>query len=130
MPENQPIKTKVPDTSPKIDRALLDAQVAHEQHVGTYPNRTELSIIDEEQQAVESFIDALDEIGFQLPGCKKFCSRSRDLSSGIRGVGRVQGKEVVTAGSWPMAMFNNEKPGLLDRLMGFMGKSPAQEGSK
>ena len=120
----------VPDTSKKIDRSLLDAQVAHEQHVGTYLNRTELSVIDEEQQAVESFFDALNRIGYQLPGCKRFCSRSRELSSGIKGVGRVQGKEVVTAGSWPMAMFNTEKPSLWDRAMSLMGKGNAQEGTK
>lgn len=123
-------ETKVPDTSSKVDKTLLDAQVAHEQHVGTYLERTELSIIDEEQQAVESFFDALNEIGFQLPGCKTFCMRQRALSSGIKGVGRVQGKEVVTAGSWPMAMFNTEKPSIWDRLNSLMGRSKPQEGSK
>jgi len=123
--------SQVPDTSKKIDRSLLDAEVAHEQHVGTYLARTELSVIDEEQQAVESFFDALSRTGVQLPGCKRFCSRQRELSSGIKGVGRVQGNEVVTAGAWPMALFNNEKPGIIDRISQFMGRGkPAQEGTK
>jgi hypothetical protein len=130
MPNEIRQPSNVPVTSTKIDKSLLDAQVAHEQHVGTYLDRTELSIIDEEQQAVESLFDGLNRLGYQLPGCRRFCSRQRELSSGIKGVGRVQGKEVVTAGSWPMAMFNTEKPSIIDRISQFMGKAPKQEGNK
>lgn len=122
--------TKIPVTSQSIDKSLLDAQVAHEQHIGYYLEHTELGIIDEEQQAIEALLNGLKEIGISLPGTTRFFIRQRELSSGVKGVGRVQGKEVVTAGSWPMAMFNQEKPSMLERLMGYFGKGKAQEGSK
>jgi hypothetical protein len=123
--------SKVPETSRSIDRSLLDAQVAHEQHIGYYLEHSELGIIDEEQQAIEALLAGLTEIGIDLPGATTFFTRQRALSSGIKGVGRVQCKECVTAGSWPMAMFNTEKPSMLDRLSSFFGKKPpAQEGTK
>ena len=122
--------SKVPDTGKSIDKSLLDAQVAHEQHIGYYLEHTELSIIDEDQQSIESLLAGLTEIGLDLPGSTKFFVRQRELSSGVKGVGRVQGKEVVTAGSWPMAMFNTEKPSIFDRISQFMGKGNAQEGTK
>lgn len=121
--------TTVPTTSTKIDKSLLDAQVAHEQTIRYYLEHTELGIINEEQQSIEALLDGLEEVGLSLPGTQRFFKRQRELSSGVRGVGRVQGKEVVTAGSWPMAMFNEEKPSIVDRILGFMGKPKQQEGS-
>ena len=120
----------IPDTSGKIDKSLIDAQVAHEQSIRYYLEHTNLDVIDEEQQAVEALIDGLAEVGLHLPGTKKFLISQRNLSSGVKGVGRVQGKEVVTAGTWPMAMFNTEKPGLWDKAMALMGRAPKQEGTK
>jgi hypothetical protein len=129
----EPIRqsSKVPDTSGKIDKSMIDAQVAHEQTIRYYLEHTELGIIDEEQQSIEALLAGLNEVGLSLPGTTRFFTRQRELSSGVRGVGRVQGKEVVTAGSWPMAMFSNEKPGWIDTLKSFIpGKKPAQEGTK
>jgi hypothetical protein len=121
----------IPNTSAAIDKSMLDAQVKHEDTIRYYLEHTELGIIDEEQQSIEALLAGLNEVGLSLPGTTRFFTRQRELSSGVRGVGRVQGKEVVTAGSWPMAMFSNEKPGILDTLKSFMpGKKTAQEGTK
>jgi hypothetical protein len=122
--------SKVPDTSKSIDRSLLDAQVAHEQHIGYYLRKIEISKIDEEQQAVEAYHKGLWKLGFQLPGCLGFLIEQRKLSLGVGGVGPVYGKEVVTAGSWPIVMGNTEKISLIDRAMQFFGKGKPQEGSK
>jgi hypothetical protein len=133
MPNDDIIRPKTtnPITSTSIDKAMIDAQVAHEQHIGYYLNHTELGIIDEEQQAIEALVTACEEIHLYLPATKRFFVRQRELSSGVKGVGRVQGKEVVTAGSWPMAMYSTEKPSLWDRAMSLMGRGkPAQEGTK
>ena len=133
-PSNSPSirpPSTVPVTVHNIDKSQLDAQVAHEQHIGYYLNHTELGIITEEQQSIEALLTGIDEIGVSLPGTNAFFRRQRKLSSGVKGVGRVQGKEVVTAGSWPMAMFNTEKPSLIDRALGFFGKGKqAQEGTQ
>jgi hypothetical protein len=121
----------IPNTSAAIDKSMLDAQVKHEDTIRYYLEHTELGIIDEEQQSIEALLAGLNEVGLSLPGTTRFFTRQRELSSGVRGVGRVQGKEVVTAGSWPMAMFSNEKPGILDTIKSFMpGKKTAQEGTK
>jgi len=120
--------SKVPVTSSAIDRSLLDAQVAHEQHIGYYLEHSELSIIDEEQQAIEALLAGLNEIGLSLPGTTKFFVKQRELSSGVRGVARIQGKEVVTAGNWPGMFLPPEKIGILDRLSGFIGRGKQQEG--
>jgi hypothetical protein len=119
---------KVPITSTSIDKSQLDAQVAHERHIGYYLEHTELGIIDEEQQAIEALLTGLQEVGISLPATTRFFVRQRELSSGVRGVGRVQGKEVVTAGTWPMAMFNQDKPGWLQQMIGFFSKKNQETG--
>jgi hypothetical protein len=124
-------KSAIPNTS---SDHIPNADLAHERTLEKFVDKTELGVVDEEQQAIEALLAATKEIGLELPGTTRFFVRQRELSSGVKGIGRVQVKEVITAGAFPMSLlFGDEKPGLLDKIksiISFGKSSKSQEGSK
>jgi hypothetical protein len=116
-------ETKVPDTGTSIDKAQVDAEVAHERTLEYFVHNTELGVLDKDQMGVIALVDAGQILGLQLPATAAFFEKIRELSSGEEGKGRVQVKEVITAGAFPMSLlFGEKKSGLLDTLKGFLGK--------
>lgn len=117
-------QSKVPETGRSIDKAQLDAAVAHENNITYYLDKTELGVVDEMQQAIESLLTAYDAAGLHLPAATRFFTRQRELSSGVKGIGRVQAKEIITAGQFPLSLlFDNQKPGWIDTIKGIFGRS-------
>jgi hypothetical protein len=98
-----------------------DADLAHEQTLEYFVHNTELGIVSPEQMGVISLIDAGQHLGIYMPATSRFFERQRQLSSGEEGKGRIQVKEVITAGSFPMSLlFGEQKSGILDVIKGFM----------
>lgn len=116
-------ETTVPNTGTVIDKAQVDAEVAHERTLEYFVHNTELGVLDKDQMGVIALVDAGQILGLQLPATAAFFEKIRKLSSGEEGKGRVQVKEVITAGAFPMSLlFGEKKSGLLDTLKGFFGK--------
>lgn len=126
IPEESIIpRRKVPET--RSDH-IPNAELAHERTLEKFVDRTELGVVDEEQQAIEALVDAAGELGLHLPATKRFFVRQRELSSGVKGIGRVQVKEVITAGSFPMSLlFPQEKTSIIDKVMSIFGRGKAQQ---
>jgi hypothetical protein len=122
-----------PDTKSPVH---VDAPRYHEDTLRYFVEKTELGVLDKEQMAVIALIAAWRTVGLRLYGVEKFFDRQTELSSGFEGKGRVQVKEVITAGSFPMSLlFPEEKTGLLagvgdffKRLMGRGNAPPPQRG--
>ena len=116
-------ETTVPNTGTVIDKAQVDAEVAHVRTLEYFVHITELGVLDKDQMGVIALVDAGQILGLQLPATAAFFEKIRKLSSGEEGKGRVQVKEVITAGAFPMSLlFGEKKSGLLDTLKGFFGK--------
>jgi hypothetical protein len=131
MSDIRPI-TKAPDTSSKPSRDQIDAEVAHEGTLRYFVENTELGVLDKEQMGVISLVDASQTLGIELPATSRFFERLRRLSSGEEGKGRVQVKEVITAGAFPMSLlFGEQKTGWVDTIKGLLGRksdTPPQKG--
>jgi hypothetical protein len=78
---------------------------------------------------VIALVNAGQVLGLQLPATSAFFEKIRLLSSGEEGKGRVQVKEVITAGAFPMSLlFGEKKPSWFDSIKGFFGgKTPEQK---
>jgi hypothetical protein len=106
------VDSTIPDTGKRIDRSQVDAEVAHEESLWYFLQNTELGVLDKEQMGVIALVDAYEELDLMLPASKRFFERLRRLSSGEEGRGRVQAKEVITAGSFPMSLlFGQQQTG-------------------
>ena len=126
---------EIPETNKTIDKSKIAADVAHEESLRYFLEHTELGILDREQMGVMSLVDAVEELGIELPGTKQFFEKQRQLSSGEEGKGRVQAKEVITAGAFPMSLlFGEQKTGWFDTIKSFFGKgksdTPPQQGMR
>ena len=120
------VPTEVPKT--KADH-VPNADLMHEGSIRYYLEKTELAVLTEDQIGVIAFCSSLKKTGIQLTAVNAFFTARensiKSMSSAINGVGRIQGKEVVTAGSWPMGMFATEKGGLIEWLKNVMpGRKP------
>lgn len=77
---------------------------------------------------VISLISAGQVLGLQMPATSAFFEKIRLLSSGEEGKGRVQVKEVITAGAFPMSLlFGEQKTGIIETIKGLFGKNKPQE---
>lgn len=112
-------ETKAPDTSNKLSKDQLDAEVAHESTLRYFVENTELGVLDKDQMGVISLVSACQMLGIQLPATSQFFEHLRKLSSGEEGKGRVQVKEVITAGAFPMSLlFGQQKTGIIESIKG------------
>ena len=113
--------TKVPDTSSNI---TPNADLAHERTLEYFVHETELGVLNGEQRGVIALVEAAEVLGIILSATSTFFEKSRKLSSGDEGKGRVQVKEVITAGSFPMSLLfgQQESGGVLAWLKGIMGR--------
>ena len=113
--------TKVPVTSSEI---TPNADLAHERTLEYFVHNTELGVLDKDQMGVISLVTAGQVLGMQLQATSAFFEKIRTLSSGEEGKGRVQVKEVITAGSFPMSLLfgQQQSGGVMEWLRGIMGK--------
>jgi len=121
-------ETTAPDTSNKLSKDQLDAEVAHESTLRYFVENTELGVLDKDQMGVISLVDACQTLGIQLPATAQFFERLRMLSSGEEGRGRVQVKEVITAGAFPMSLLFGQQPktGIIESIKGLLGRKTEQ----
>jgi hypothetical protein len=121
-------ETIAPDTSNKLSKDQLDAEVAHESTLRYFVENTELGVLDKDQMGVISLVDACQTLGIQLPATARFFERLRMLSSGEEGRGRVQVKEVITAGAFPMSLLFGQQPktGIIESIRGLFGRKTEQ----
>jgi len=121
-------ETTAPDTSNKLSKDQLDAEVAHESTLRYFVENTELGVLDKDQMGVISLVDACQTLGIQLPATSQFFERLRRLSSGEEGRGRVQVKEVITAGAFPMSLLFGQQPktGIIESIKGLLGRKTEQ----
>ena len=114
-------ETTVPVTSSAI---TPNADLAHEKTLEYFVHNTELGVLDKDQMGVISLVTAGHVLGMQLQATSAFFEKIRQLSSGEEGKGRVQVKEVITAGSFPMSLLfgQQESGGVLAWLKGIMGR--------
>jgi hypothetical protein len=121
-------ETTAPDTSNKLSKDQLDAEVAHESTLRYFVENTELGVLDKDQMGVISLVDACQTLGIQLPATSQFFERLRRLSSGEEGKGRVQVKEVITAGAFPMSLLFGQQPktGIIESIKGLLGRKTEQ----
>lgn len=128
-------ETKAPDTSNKLSKEQLDAEVAHESTLRYFVENTELGVLDKDQMGVISLVSACQTLGIQLPATAQFFESLRLLSSGEEGKGRVQVKEVITAGAFPMSLLFGQQPktGIIESIKGLLGRKteqPQQQASR
>ena len=124
-------ETVVPDTGRKIGKEHLNADIAHEGTLRYFVENTELGVLDKDQMGVISLVNAGQELGLQLPATTEFFEKIRQLSSGEEGKGRVQCKEIITAGAFPMSLlFGEQKTGIIDTIKGLLGRKSPQEPSR
>ena len=114
-------ETKVPVTSSEI---TPNADLAHERTLEYFVHNTELGVLDKDQMGVISLVTAGQALGMQLQATSAFFEKIRQLSSGEEGKGRVQVKEVITAGSFPMSLLFGQQQGggVMEWLRGIMGR--------
>jgi hypothetical protein len=111
----------IPKTDGKIDRSQIDSEVAHEDTLRYFVEHTELSVLTPEQMGVISLVTAYEALDIQLPATKAFFTAEhnsiKSLSSGEEGRGRIQAKECITAGAFPMSLlFGEKKSGFFDTV--------------
>lgn len=121
-------ESTIPNTSEIPPASTFNAEVAHEESIKEYMRNSELGVLTQEQMGIISLIDSVEEVGIDLPGTKRFFEKQRQLSSGEDGKARVQCKEIITAGAFPMSLlFGDKKPGWIDTIAGMVtGKKPEQ----
>ena len=114
-------ETTVPVTSSAI---TPNADLAHEKTLEYFVHNTELGVLDGDQRGCISLVFAGEVLGLQLRATAAFFEKSRLLSSGDEGKGRVQVKEVITAGAFPMSLLFGQQPsgGVIEWIRGLMGK--------
>ena len=114
-------ETKVPVTSSEI---TPNADLAHERTLEYFVHNTELGVLDKDQMGVIALVSGGQVLGLQLPATAQFFEKIRTLSSGEEGKGRVQVKEVITAGSFPMSLLfgQQQSGGVMEWLRGIMGR--------
>ena len=114
-------ETKVPVTSSEI---TPNADLAHERTLEYFVHNTELGVLDKDQMGVIALVSGGQVLGLQLPATAQFFEKIRTLSSGEEGKGRVQVKEVITAGSFPMSLLFGQQQGggVIDWFRGLMGR--------
>lgn len=121
----------IPDTKSK---SSANAEMAHEESLRYFLENSELGVLDKEQMGIISLIKAGEELGLQLPASKAFFESIRCLSSGDEGKGRVQCKEIITAGAFPMSLlFQQPQGGIIEMIKGLVGKkneTPPQQGTR
>jgi hypothetical protein len=117
-------ETTVPDTSVHFDKSQLDAEVAHESTLRAFAiDHTELSVLDKDQMGVISLVRSGLVLGLQLDATNTFFENIRLLSPAEEGKGRVQAKETITAGAFPMSLlFGQQKTGWIDSIKSLFGK--------
>lgn len=125
--------TKAPDTSGKVDHSQINADVAHESTLRYFVENTELGVLDKDQMGVISLVKSGQKLGLHLDATATFFESLRQLSSGEEGKGRVQVKEVITAGAFPMSLlFGEQKTGIMETIKGLLGRgqkdTPPQKG--
>lgn len=122
------VDREIPDTGSKLTKDQLDAEVAHESTLRYFVENTELGVLDKDQMGVISLVESCQKLGIQLPATSHFFEHLRQLSSGEEGKGRVQVKEVITAGAFPMSLlFGQPKTGIIESIKGLFGRSEAQQ---
>jgi hypothetical protein len=123
--------TKTPDTKSK---SVTNAELAHEESLRYFLENSELGVLDKDQMGVISLVKSAQKLGLQLPATDCFFESIRQLSSGEDGKARVQCKEIITAGAFPMSLlFGEQKPGFIEMIKGFFGKktdTPPQQGMR
>jgi len=114
-------ETNVPVTSSAI---TPNADLAHEKTLEYFVHNTELGVLDKDQMGVISLVSAGQVLGIQLQATSAFFERIRQLSSGEEGKGRVQVKEVITAGAFPMSLLfgQQQSGGVIEWIRGLMGR--------
>ena len=119
--------TVVPKTGSDI---TPNADLAHEKTLEYFVHNTELGVLDKDQMGVISLVSAGQVLGLQLQATSAFFEKIRTLSSGEEGKGRVQVKEVITAGAFPMSLLfgQQQSGGVMEWLRGLMGRK--QESSQ
>ena len=121
--------TERPDTSSPV---VPNADLAHEGTLRYFVEHTELGVLDKDQMGVIALVNAGCVLGIQMKATHSFFYKIRELSSGEEGKGRIQVKEVITAGAFPMSLlFQDQKTGILDTIRGLFGRSKdTQQGAK
>ena len=124
-------EVKAPNTS---NKGISNADMAHEESLRYFLENSELGVLDKDQMGVISLVKSCQHLDLKLPATSAFFESIRMLSSGEDGKARVQCKEIITAGSFPMSLlFGEQKSGLLDMVKGFFGKKtdpPPQQGMR
>lgn len=124
-------QTKTPDTKTK---SVTNAELAHEESLRYFLENSELGVLDKDQMGVISLVKACQKLDMKLPATSLFFESVRQLSSGEDGKARVQCKEIITAGAFPMSLlFGEQKTGILETLKGFFSKksdTPPQAGMR
>jgi hypothetical protein len=101
-----------------------NADLAHEKTLEYFVHNTELGVLDKDQMGVISLVSAGQVLGLQLQATSAFFEKIRQLSSGEEGKGRVQVKEVITAGAFPMSLLFGQPQGggVIDWFKGLIGR--------
>ena len=125
-------KTETPDTSIRKDHGAFDAEVAHEGTLRYFVENTELGVLDKDQMGIISLVNSCDHIGVQLPATKCFFTADkfsiRALSSGEEGKGRVQAKECITAGAFPMSLlYAQQDASIIEKVKSLFGRGQNQQ---
>jgi hypothetical protein len=128
MPESIRPVEKTPDTGQKTDRRQLDAEVAHESTLRDFAiHHTELSCLDKDQMGVISLVRAGESLGLYMPATMTFFENIRLLSPAEEGKGRVQAKECITAGAFPMSLlYGEQKTSWFDTIKSLVTRKPTE----
>ena len=117
----------IPDTSTKTDYSRINAEVAHEESLRYFLERSELGVLDKDQMGIMSLVQGCKKLGIDLPATEQFFETQRQLSSGEDGKARIQAKEVITAGSFPMSLlFGEQKSGWADTIKSLLTGKKAE----
>lgn len=114
-----------PTVTPVTSSAITpNADLAHEKTLEYFVHNTELGVLDKDQMGVISLVSAGHVLGMQLQATSAFFEKIRQLSSGEEGRGRIQVKEVITAGAFPMSLLFGQQQGggIIDWIKGLMGR--------
>ena len=122
-------ESKIPETNFGDDSSKFNPEMAHEESIKEYMRNSELGVLTQEQMGIISLIEGWEVVGIDLPGTKQFFDKQRRLSSGEDGKARIQCKEIITAGAFPMSLlFGEKKPGWIESLGSLIsGKKPESQ---
>jgi hypothetical protein len=120
---------KLSAMSPEIQR--LDAI----KYLMGPPDSATLSRISKEQIILEAVLTGAAELGYKIPATLYMINQARGLSPGLDGLGRGEAVKCLVAHAQSGSMFpasafaQEEKPGLIARLVAFMsGKKQQSSG--